>query len=159
LLDEIVATRLLTTEAARRATSVERLLAAEVTAKVVPVTDAEVGRFIADNQERMPSSDAKAESQVRLYLEKTRAEQRRQDLLSELKTRARVELLLTVATPYRASIDVSGAPSRGAHLGVNGTPSFFVNGRMLTGALPFEVFDQTIKDELEIRAAHAAPNP
>ncbi|MDB4958565.1 MAG: oxidoreductase [Myxococcales bacterium] len=33
-------------------------------------------------------------------------------------------------------------------LGVNGTPAFFVNGRYVSGALPFEVFDQLIQEEL-----------
>lgn len=36
----------------------------------------------------------------------------------------------------------------GEALGVNGTPAFFVNGRMLTGALPFEEFQGIIDDEL-----------
>jgi protein-disulfide isomerase len=33
-------------------------------------------------------------------------------------------------------------------LGVNGTPAFFVNGRYISGAVPFEVFDQLIKEEM-----------
>jgi protein-disulfide isomerase len=33
-------------------------------------------------------------------------------------------------------------------LGVNGTPAFFINGRYVSGALPFEVFDQLVKEEL-----------
>lgn len=37
----------------------------------------------------------------------------------------------------------------GAAVGVSGTPAFFVNGRMVTGAQPFEAFAQIIDDELE----------
>jgi protein-disulfide isomerase len=37
----------------------------------------------------------------------------------------------------------------GAKLGVSGTPSFFINGRMLTGAQPFEQFKEIIDAELK----------
>jgi protein-disulfide isomerase len=33
--------------------------------------------------------------------------------------------------------------------GVTGTPAFFINGRMLVGAQPYEAFAQVIEDELE----------
>jgi protein-disulfide isomerase len=36
----------------------------------------------------------------------------------------------------------------GSRLGVNGTPAFFVNGRLLSGAQPVEAFAQIIDDEL-----------
>jgi predicted DsbA family dithiol-disulfide isomerase len=36
----------------------------------------------------------------------------------------------------------------GQEFGVSGTPAFFVNGRPLVGALPFETFQQVIEDEL-----------
>jgi protein-disulfide isomerase len=36
----------------------------------------------------------------------------------------------------------------GAAVGVNGTPAFFINGRMLSGAQPFEAFKTIIDEEL-----------
>lgn len=39
----------------------------------------------------------------------------------------------------------------GGSVGVNGTPAFFINGRSLSGAQPFEAFKEIIDDEL----AHA----
>ena len=36
----------------------------------------------------------------------------------------------------------------GAAVGVNGTPAFFINGRMLSGAQPFEAFKDIIDQEL-----------
>jgi protein-disulfide isomerase len=36
-------------------------------------------------------------------------------------------------------------------LGVNGTPAFFINGRMVSGAQPFEVFKRVIDEELEFK--------
>lgn len=37
----------------------------------------------------------------------------------------------------------------GARYGVSGTPAFFINGRPLVGAQPFDAFAQVIDDELE----------
>jgi len=37
----------------------------------------------------------------------------------------------------------------GIRLGVEGTPAFFINGRMLAGAQPLEAFVRIIDDELE----------
>ena len=37
----------------------------------------------------------------------------------------------------------------GSAYGVSGTPIFFINGRMLSGAQPFAVFDAAIKEALE----------
>jgi len=37
----------------------------------------------------------------------------------------------------------------GQEAGVNGTPAFFINGRMLDGAQPFEKFQEVIDEELE----------
>lgn len=36
----------------------------------------------------------------------------------------------------------------GSRVGVNGTPAFFINGRLLTGAQPLEAFTRLIDDEL-----------
>lgn len=36
----------------------------------------------------------------------------------------------------------------GGRLGVNATPAFFVNGRFLSGAQPFEAFEALIEEEL-----------
>ena len=43
---------------------------------------------------------------------------------------------------------VKAQMAEGAALGVTGTPAFFVNGRMLVGAQPFEKFKDIIDDEL-----------
>jgi protein-disulfide isomerase len=39
----------------------------------------------------------------------------------------------------------------GNEAGVSGTPAFFINGRMLTGAQPFDAFKRIIDEELEFK--------
>ena len=43
---------------------------------------------------------------------------------------------------------VAADASEAAKLGVTGTPGFFVNGRFVSGALPFESFQRLIEEEL-----------
>jgi protein-disulfide isomerase len=43
---------------------------------------------------------------------------------------------------------IEKAVADGHALGITGTPTFFVNGRRLVGAQPFEAFQQIIEDEL-----------
>lgn len=43
---------------------------------------------------------------------------------------------------------VTAQHAEGQSLGVTGTPAFFINGRMLVGAQPFEQFKNVIDDEL-----------
>ena len=48
--------------------------------------------------------------------------------------------------PYAAAIDKD--IEDGQKVGVSGTPAFFVNGRMLSGAQPFDKFKELIDEEL-----------
>lgn len=41
----------------------------------------------------------------------------------------------------------------GTKVGVNGTPAFFINGRLISGAVPFDQFKQVIEEELTGTAA------
>jgi len=56
--------------------------------------------------------------------------------------------------PGKAAIDKD--VEDGGKVGVNGTPAFFINGRMLTGAQPFEKFKQVIDEELSAKTASAS---
>jgi len=44
---------------------------------------------------------------------------------------------------------VEGETAIGAFLGARGTPAFFLNGQLLVGAQPFEVFESLIEEELK----------
>jgi protein-disulfide isomerase len=50
---------------------------------------------------------------------------------------------------YKAQVDAD--MEAGEEAGVNGTPAFFVNGRMLSGAQPFDAFKRVIDEELELK--------
>jgi protein-disulfide isomerase len=80
--------------------------------------------------------------------------------VASLKTYA-TELGLD-ATAFASCLDSGKNAARaeallgeGARNGVTGTPAFFINGRMLVGAQPFESFASLIEDELA-RAARRA---
>jgi protein-disulfide isomerase len=50
---------------------------------------------------------------------------------------------------YRSIVDADR--KAGTEAGVTGTPAFFINGRLLSGAEPFDAFKHVIDEELEIR--------
>jgi protein-disulfide isomerase len=52
---------------------------------------------------------------------------------------------------FRAEVDEDHVA--GQRLGVTGTPAFFINGRFLNGAQPFEAFQAIIDDELDRKGA------
>jgi protein-disulfide isomerase len=51
------------------------------------------------------------------------------------------------ATAHKADVDADIAA--GNEAGVTGTPAFFINGRLLSGAQPLEAFKQVIDEELQ----------
>ncbi len=55
-----------------------------------------------------------------------------------------------------AQIDASLKEARA--LGLNGTPIFFINGKMVRGARPFDVFDDAIRAELKRLGLEAPPS-
>ncbi len=52
---------------------------------------------------------------------------------------------------------VEGETATAAFLGVRGTPAFFINGRLLVGAQPFEAFRTVIGEELKRNAPGKGP--
>jgi protein-disulfide isomerase len=54
----------------------------------------------------------------------------------------------TCRTGSEAAAQVDKDMADGASVGVRGTPAFFINGRMLSGAQPFEKFKEIIDEEL-----------
>ncbi|MBL7058898.1 thioredoxin domain-containing protein [Candidatus Pacearchaeota archaeon] len=54
------------------------------------------------------------------------------------------------------SSNVSADLQYGSSIGISGTPGFFINGRILSGAQPFSVFQQIIEEELSGTATNEA---
>ena len=55
----------------------------------------------------------------------------------------------TCVDGHKGEKDVETDIAAANAIGVNGTPAFFVNGRALNGAQPFEVFKRVIDEELK----------
>jgi len=62
------------------------------------------------------------------------------------------------ATKFNACVDshetrsaVEADVAAGTEAGINGTPAFFVNGRLISGSQPFDVFKRVIDEELELK--------
>ena len=58
----------------------------------------------------------------------------------------------------RYADQVQASFEHGKSLGVTGTPTFFLNGRMLVGAIRYEDFKQAIEEELEKAGLGSDPN-
>lgn len=54
---------------------------------------------------------------------------------------------------------IAGDQAIAMQFGAGGTPAFFVNGRFISGAQPFEAFDALVTEELAKAQAFAAANP
>ncbi len=50
-----------------------------------------------------------------------------------------------------AQKQVEESKAAGTKLGVEGTPAFFINGEFVSGALPFEQFDQMVQQQLKAK--------
>lgn len=113
-LDTIIAERLIDAEAARRGVTRQALEAEEVTAKVAPVTEEELGDFITANRARIRGDVATLRPQIRAFLETRKGEERRAAFVDALRDAAQVEVMLPEPDVFRATLDLEGAPVRGA---------------------------------------------
>ena len=65
----------------------------------------------------------------------------------------------SASTPASTPASSTRDKEAGQGYGVSGTPAFFVNGRPLVGAQPFEAFQQVIDDELQRAPARRRRRP
>jgi len=79
-----------------------------------------------------------------------------------------MDVFSTCRSKHETSAQIDASLKEARALGLTGTPIFFVNGKMIRGARPFEVFDDAIRSELQhlgipapevAQAAPAAPKP
>jgi protein-disulfide isomerase len=111
ILDELIAKALIEQEAAARHVAVDSLIASEVDAKAKPVQDEEVGAvYESAKQNYANTPEADARKQIADSMRRSRAQQRRQAFVAELRAKYNVKVLLE---PPRAKFTVADAASRG----------------------------------------------
>lgn len=91
------------------------------------------GKFWEYNKKLFANQSALAETDLKTYAKDLGLDTAKFDECFAKKT-------------HSAAIDKDIAD--GATVGVNGTPAFFINGRSLSGAQPFDKFKEVIDDEL-----------
>jgi protein-disulfide isomerase len=113
-LSELVDQRLVAREAARRGTSVESLLAAEVIAKAA-VSEEEAKSYVAEHPGEFRATDPPEArlAQARARMAGLRQRGRRQEFFAELRSRARISDHLQPPEPYRAPVGATGERVRG----------------------------------------------
>lgn len=112
-IDQLIAAHLLEAEATRRGLTLDAFEQAEITAKVPEVGDDEVNDFVAANRARIRGDAAALGPQIREFLKTRKTEERRAAVVTGLRGAARVDVTLAGPAPFRATLDLEGAPIRG----------------------------------------------
>jgi protein-disulfide isomerase len=112
-IDLLVARRLMEAEAKRRGVTPEAFEEAEVTSRIGTVTDAEIDAFVEANRARIRGDVTQLRPQIRDFLREQKLEARREAVVGQLRSAATVDVRLAAPAPFRAAVDVDGAPVRG----------------------------------------------
>jgi len=114
-LDELIAERILSLEAAQRGVAVPQLIQDEIVAKAPVVTPEQVQAFYEANKNRIRQPLEKMAEQITGYLQQQEQEQRRQAFLKEIRPHYPVTVALRapkieVATDGKPALGTDGAP-------------------------------------------------
>jgi protein-disulfide isomerase len=112
-LDNLIADRLLASEAAKRKITVSALVDAEVNAKVAVVTEAEVDSFVQANKARLKGEGEELRERVRAQLQRQKAALQRQAFVDSLRASASVVVRLARPPVWRAPVSLEGARAHG----------------------------------------------
>ncbi len=112
-LDELIETRLLAQEAARRSLSLDALLEAEVNSKIPAVTDDEVHTFYEANKKDLQGDEPGLREEIREHLRSRKVNAQRKIFVDSLRQQAAVTIQLELPPFYRASVSTEDAPARG----------------------------------------------
>jgi protein-disulfide isomerase len=114
-LEQLVAQKLVASEAKRRGISVDELIKQEVNAKTAKVTDAEIDAFIAQNRSRLSQPD---DPQLRLkvweHLNSQKVSQQREAYIRSLRPKTGVTVYLEEPAGARVQVDAGKGFARGA---------------------------------------------
>jgi protein-disulfide isomerase len=113
-LEALIAEQLLMQEAGRKGISVAELLDRELDSQTVSVTDAEIERFYDVNKARLTALDDSLRERIRAYLKDQKAQTRRDALVARLRQQSSVAIHLKAPPVYRVTLNLDGAPSKGA---------------------------------------------
>jgi protein-disulfide isomerase len=107
-LDELISKALLDQEAASRKITVERLTVIEVDEKAKAVQDEEVGAVYESAKQNYPNaSEAEARKQIAEGMRRSRAQQRRQAFIAELRAKYKVKILMEAPRAQFTATDVA----------------------------------------------------
>jgi protein-disulfide isomerase len=114
-LNELIADALISQEATRRGVSPEALKAAEIQARIKPVSQRDIGEFLVKHKEdiaaRWPQhAPAQREAEVRRQLEAGAAAEARAAFLARIQEGVVVQVLLTEPASPRYAIATEGQP-------------------------------------------------
>jgi len=112
-LQELIDDRLLAKEAKRRNVTLDALVASEVTAKAVPVTNDDIHRIYELNKAQLQRPEAEVADQIRSLLQDQKIADRRREFAKSLEANSKVEIYLDPPPPFRMAVGANG-PSSGA---------------------------------------------
>lgn len=112
-LDTLIATRLIEAEAKRRGLTVDAFEQAEITARAGTVAEPEIDAFVEANRARIRGDVVQLRPQIREFLQQQKVDTLRTALVDGLRTAAKVDVRLEPPAPFRADVDIAGAPIRG----------------------------------------------
>lgn len=113
-LDALIAERLLAKEAARQGIGIDTLLEREVSAPPGMVTEKQVEELYEANKARLPALDANLRARLRAHLAEQFSQMRREALVARLRAAAQVEIGLQAPPVFRVTLNLAGAPVKGA---------------------------------------------
>ena len=121
-----------------------------------------LGRALSFHPNAMPAAEAAmaAHEQGKFWEMHDKLFEKQQSLSTEVYDQIAKEIGLDL-NKFHASIEshrnqavIQADMAAGSAIGASGTPTFFINGRKLVGAMPFESFKQVIDAELAAKVAH-----
>ena len=104
---------LLEQEAKKRALTTTAVLAAEVNAKVSPITEVDAQKFYAENKERINGEFTTVRPQVIEYLKEQALQKARSDFAARLRSAAQIQVFIDPPTPPVYQVAVDDQPIRG----------------------------------------------
>lgn len=112
-LDQKINDTLLVAEAARRSVSTKDLLAAEVTAKLPMITEADAQKFYDENKSRVKGEFVSLKPQIVEYLQSKAKSAQEQKFADELRRSATIRIFLSPPVAPVFTIAIDDQPARG----------------------------------------------